>query len=70
MKSRLLSVRDYIQYHPKELLFDTDAYYASLANRFQAILLKTIDKRLFPADLVRELSLRLTAHFEDVVSDL
>lgn len=69
MKPRLLSVRDYIHYHPKELLFDTDAYYAALANRFQTVLFRTIDKRLFPAELVRELSLRLTAHFEDVVSD-
>ncbi len=64
-------IKDWAQMHPKKLNSRTDNYYTGLANKVYKVLFQMReDLKMEEKNDIKELALRITAWFEDIISEL
>lgn len=70
MKNIKIYPKDWMQLHPYKQSSPTDLYYTGIANRIYDFMEQTRLAYSFEKDEVRQISMRLAAYFEDVISGL
>ena len=70
MKNIKIYPKDWLQLHPYKQSDPTDSYYTNIANRIYGMLEETRLAYSFEKDEVKQISIRMAAYFEDVISGL
>lgn len=70
MKQIHIFPKEWLQLHPYKQSDPTDSYYTQIANRIYDIMVQTQLANSFKPDEVKQISLRIAAYFEDVISQL
>lgn len=70
MKNIKIFPKDWLQLHPYKQSTPIDSYYAGLANRIYDIFIQTKLINSFEEDETKQISMRMAAYFEDVISGL
>lgn len=70
MKNIKIYPKDWLQLHPYKQSDPTDSYYTNIANRIYGMLEETRLTYSFEKDEVKQISIRMAAYFEDVISGL
>ena len=70
MKNTKIYPKDWLQLHPYKQSDSTDLYYTHIANRIYDMLEETHLANSFDKEEVKQISMRMAAHFEDVISGL
>lgn len=70
MKNIQIYPKDWLQLHPYRQSDPTDLYYTQIANRIYNILEETNLAYSFEKKYVKQISIRIAAYFEDVISQL
>ncbi len=70
MKNIKIYPKDWLQLHPYKQSDSTDLYYTHIANRIYDMLEETHLANSFDKEEVKQISMRMAAHFEDVISGL
>lgn len=70
MKNIKIYPKDWMQLHPYRQSDPTDLYYTNIANRIYDILVENNFANSFEGDEVLQISIRMAAYFEDVISGL
>lgn len=70
MKQIKIFPKDWLQLHPYKQSTPVDSYYTSIANRIYDFLIQTELVNSFEGDEAKQISIRLAAYFEDVISEL
>lgn len=70
MKNIKIYPKDWMQLHPYKQSTPVDSYYTNLANRIYDMLEETQLANSFEKDEVLQISIRMAAYFEDVISGL
>ena len=70
MKNIKIYPKDWLQLHPYKPPPPTDSYYTNIANRIYGMLEETRLAYSFEKDEVKQISIRMAAYFEDVISGL
>ena len=68
MKNIKIYPKDWLQLHPYKQSDPTDSYYTNIANRIYGMLEETRLAYSFEKDEVKQISIRMAAYFEDVIS--
>ena len=70
MKDIKIYPKDWLQLHPYKQSDPTDLYYTNIANRIYGMLEETNLAYSFEKNEVKQISIRMAAYFEDVISGL
>lgn len=70
MKNIKIYPKEWLQLHPYKQSTPTDLYYTNIANRIYGMLEETHLAYSFKKDDVKQISIRMAAYFEDVISGL
>lgn len=70
MKNIKIFPKDWLQLHPYKQSTPVDSYYTGIANRIYDILIQTELANSFEGEEAKQISIRLAAYFEDVISNL
>ncbi|MGM9759198.1 MAG: DUF3843 family protein [Parabacteroides sp.] len=70
MKNIKIFPKDWLQLHPYKQSNPVDSYYTNIANRIYDILVQTELINSFEGDEAKQVSIRMAAYFEDVISEL
>lgn len=70
MKNIKIFPKDWLQLHPYKQSTPVDSYYTGIANRIYDIMIQTELANSFEGEETKQISIRLAAYFEDVISNL
>lgn len=70
MKNNKIYPKDWLQLHPYNQSGPTDFYYTSIANRIYRIMEQTKLANSFEKEEIKQISMRIAAYYEDVISGL